>query len=110
LGTPELYYDPCAFFLPPTGFYGNAGRNILIGPGFTNLDLSLLKTIAVRFKEGSRLQFQADVFNLFNRPNFDRPAISVLNAANGSLVSGAARITTTRGLARQMQFGLKFVF
>ncbi len=40
LGTPTHYYDPCAFLLPPAGAYGNTGRNILTGPGLTELDLS----------------------------------------------------------------------
>jgi hypothetical protein len=38
-----LYFDPCAFSLQPTGFLGNAGRNILTGPGFANLDFSIVK-------------------------------------------------------------------
>src|SRR5438876_6088398 len=40
LGTPDLYYDPCAFSRPAPGTYGNLGRNTLTGPGFYNVDFS----------------------------------------------------------------------
>ena len=110
LGTVEQYYDPCAFILPPAGFYGTAGRNFLIGPGFANLDLSLSKSIPVGINESSKLQVQADVFNLTNRANFGLPDTTVLNPANGTLVAGAGRITTIRAQARQMQFGVKLLF
>ena len=33
VGTPELWFDPCAFTLPPEGFLGTAGRNTLRGRG-----------------------------------------------------------------------------
>src|SRR6059036_1787393 len=49
LGTPDLYFDPCAFGLPDAGFYGNLGRNTVIGPGLANFDFSLMKNIS--FKE-----------------------------------------------------------
>jgi len=39
LGTLDLYFDPCAFALPDAGFYGNLGRNTVIGPGLANFDL-----------------------------------------------------------------------
>jgi hypothetical protein len=47
LGGPDQYYDPTAFELPAPGFYGNLGRNTLIGPGFFNLDLSLVKNTRI---------------------------------------------------------------
>ena len=52
LGTPDLYFDPCAFVLPPAGFYGIAGRNTLTGPGYENLDFSLLKSTPPRNQRG----------------------------------------------------------
>ena len=116
LGTVDQYYDPCAFTIPGPhpdgvkgGFYGNAGRNIIIGPGFTNVDFSIMKATPVGLGEGSRLQFHADFFNLLNHPNFSIPQDRV-RRNNGALVAGAGKIFRTSGSERQMQFGLKLVF
>src|SRR2546422_6512436 len=43
LGTPDLYFDPCAFALPEAGFYGNLGRNTVIGPGLAHFDFAVVK-------------------------------------------------------------------
>ena len=113
LGTPDNYFDPCAYFLPPAGFYGNSGRNTLIGPGFANIDFSVLKNIPIRLREGSRFEFHADVFNLFNRANLAPPQPTpsqAWNASNRQLVGGAGQLTKVVGSARQMQFGLKLIF
>ena len=64
-------------------------------------------------KEGSRLEFHADFFNLFNRANFGPPVAAnsqVLNPTNGARLGTAGLITKTVSQARQMQFGLKIVF
>jgi hypothetical protein len=110
LGTPDLYFDPCAFELPPAGFYGNAGRNILIGPGLLNFDLSLQKSTALAFSEASRLEFRADFFNLFNHANFGSPSEAVLNPANRRYIAGSGLIIRTTTTARQLQFGLRMTF
>jgi hypothetical protein len=58
--------------LPPErmvqGVFGNGGRNILIGPGFNQWDLSAIKNLDVR--ERTRLQFRAESFNVVNHPSF----------------------------------------
>jgi hypothetical protein len=81
--------------------YGNGGRNILVGPGRTNIDFSVFKQfpIAERF----RLQFRGEFFNLFNHPQFDLPG-----AAVGS--PSAGRITATVGTPRDIQFSLRLAF
>jgi outer membrane receptor protein involved in Fe transport len=108
LGTPVLWFDPCAFAVPPAGFYGNLGRGTLIGPGTVNFDTSLGKNIALR--EGTRLEFRSEFFNIFNRPNFADPANQVLNANNNTPISTAGQITSTVTSSRQLQFSLKLVF
>ncbi len=113
IGTPDRYFDPCAYFLPPAGFYGNNGRNTLIGPRFSNVDFSLLKNIPVPLRENARLEFHADFFNLFNRANLapPQPTLSqAWNASNRQLVGGTAALTKVVGSARQMQFALKLIF
>ncbi len=121
MGTANFYYDPCAFSMPPPapagysgGFYGNVGRNTLIGPGFINMDISILKTMPVGINEGSRLQFHADFFNLFNHPNFGRPGSRPIRVrgggSRGELTAGEPEINNVRNTERQIQFGLKLVF
>ena len=104
--TPELFFNKNAFVRHPRGF-GNAGRNIIEGPGFQNIDLSLSKNTPIR--EGINLQFRAEAFNVFNHPNFNQP-----NRTQNSADFG--RITTTRtvrgdlGSSRQIQLGMKLTF
>ena len=47
-GNPNQYFNPAAFNLPPVGFYGNAGRNSLIGPNLFDFDFSLKKSFAMK--------------------------------------------------------------
>ena len=109
-GNADKYYDTSAFLLPPAGFYGNLGRNVLIGPGFQKVDFSLKKDLPLGFSEGKRVEFRADFFNLLNRANFGTPAPAVINGSNGNLVAGAGTLTRTVSTARQLQFGLKVIF
>lgn len=109
LGGPDRYFDASGFGLPPAGFLGNLGRNTVIGPGLVSFDLSLFKNS--RLGENKNLQFRAEFFNLFNRANFDipdEPARQVFSAAGP--IPGAGRITRTLTAARQIQFGIKFIF
>ncbi|MFN7930632.1 MAG: TonB-dependent receptor [Blastocatellia bacterium] len=101
--------------------YGSAGHAVLEGPGFKNVDFSLLKNIS--FTERTRLQFRWEIFNIFNTPQFAVPN-SGLNAAPALLPATAGgafptQITASRGPGaitslvapmRQMQFGLKLLF
>ena len=101
--------------------YGSAGHAVLEGPGFKNVDFSLLKNIM--FTEKMKLQFRTEIFNLFNTPQFGIPA-NGLNAAPAFLPAAAngafpTQITASRGPGaitslvapmRQMQFGLKLLF
>jgi hypothetical protein len=107
VGNPELsdpttlqWFNTAAFAFPPPGTFGNAGRNILDGPGFQNVNASLLKN--TRITERVNLQFRAEAFNLFNHPNFNLPDNFL-----GSPTFG--RITSARD-PRHIQFGLKLLF
>jgi hypothetical protein len=68
---PQSWFNPCAF-ASPAGPFGTEGRNVLTGPGFTNIDFGLSKSMALG-AENHRLQLRGDFFNLFNHPNFDIP-------------------------------------
>ncbi len=107
VANPELsnpttlqWFNTAAFAFPAPGTFGNAGRNILDGPGFQNVNLSLVKN--THFAERVNLQFRAEAFNLFNHPNFNLPDNFL-----GSPTFG--RITSARD-PRHIQFGLKLLF
>ncbi|MDX1980445.1 MAG: TonB-dependent receptor [Bryobacteraceae bacterium] len=107
LGGPDRYYDPTAFALPEAGYFGNLGRNTLIGPGLAMLDLSVNKRF--RLSEGVALQFRTEMFNSLNHPNFAIPSARTVFTATGP-VGSAGRISSTLTSARQLQLGLKLVF
>ena len=107
LRKPERWIDPTAFALQPAGTYGNAGRNILIGPGLTAFDMSLFKT--TRISERWGLRFQAEFFNLLNHSNFGIPS-TVMLTTSGTPAGSAGFISTTATNSRQIQFGMKLLF
>ena len=78
LGTPGLWFDPCAFVLQTPGTFGNLGRNTVIAPGYQNFDATLIKD--TKIQERMTLQFRAEVFNLLNHANFQLPTRVVFNA------------------------------
>jgi hypothetical protein len=95
-------------------FRGNAGRNILPGPGLVNLDFSVFKNIPVRrISETFSVQFRAEMFNIINHANFSLP-IEPDNTdvfdATGAPTGTEGMITTTSTDSRQIQFALKVVW
>jgi len=98
--SPERWFNTGAFAFAPPGSFGNAGRNILDGPGYQNVNVSLLKNTPLR--EDINLQLRAEFFNLFNHPKL-QPA----GQFPGSPTFG--RITSARD-PRHVQFGVKLLF
>ncbi len=110
LGGPNRYFDVNAFELQPLGTIGNLGKNTLIGPALVNVDVSLFKEF--RLGEAKAIQFRAEMFNVFNHPNFAIPnsANRVVFTAVNVVSSNAGAITSTVTTSRQVQFGLKLTF
>lgn len=96
------WFDPNAFTDPAAGQYGNAGRNIIPGPGYANLDFSLFKKF--QFGEGRMIQLRGEFFNILNHSNFLYPT----STANATWNSGG--IITQAMPARIGQVALKIVF
>ena len=92
------YFDTSRFALPALGTFGTAGRNILQGPGYADVDLSAFKSFHVT--ETKSFTFRWEVFNLFNRANFNNPS--------GNFSSGVFGQITSAKDPRIMQVGLKF--
>lgn len=97
----QRWFDPTVFSRPAEIRFGNAGRNILFGPGRVNFDSSLFKDFPI--KENISLQFRAEAFNLFNTPQFGFP-----DATIGAPTAGL--ISSTVGNPRQLQLALKLIF
>jgi hypothetical protein len=95
--------NAAAFAAPAPYTYGNAGRDILSGPGLTNFDASLSKNF--RFGERVTFQFRAEAFNTLNHPNFGNPSATFGTVSFGN-------ITSLNGNApmRQIQFAGRLFF
>lgn len=98
--SPALWFNTEAFEIPARGSFGNAGRNIIEGPGLRSLNVSLTKD--TRFGDYLTLQFRAEAFNLLNRTNYDLPGIFLGSPNFGRILSA--------GSPRHIQFGLKLLF
>ena len=97
---PDRWFNTEAFSLADPFTFGNAKRNSVLAPGLFNVDMSFQKNWI--FPTGSRLEFRWEIFNAFNRANFDVP-----NRFFGSPNFG--RIFSAQN-AREMQFGLRYSF
>jgi hypothetical protein len=101
--------NPGAFIKAPgvgpdgsTGF-GDVPRNCFIGAHQANMDLSVGKTF--RIGEQQRVLFRSEFLNVANHPSFANPA-----AANIESQSSLAKINSTVGNPRLIQFSLKYSF
>ena len=91
------------FVAPPTSQvrFGNSPYGAIHGPGLAQTDMTLSKFFPV-YKESVRLKFQADVFNILNRTNFNGLNLNASNSNFGTISSAFP--------PRQMQLGLKLLF
>jgi hypothetical protein len=107
VGDPHLsnpgaqeWFNTKAFAIAPYGSFGNAGRNILDGPGLATVDFSIIKN--TRATERLNVQFRAEFFNLFNRTNFNLPDNFLGSPTFGQITSAQD--------PRRLQLALKFLF
>jgi hypothetical protein len=101
--TTEWFNTSC-FASPAAGELGTASRTPVSGPGFANTDFSLIKHFALPFREGMRLDFRAEVFNLFNHPQLGSPNADLNAPATFGVVN------STVNNPRLFQFALKLAF
>ena len=99
-----MWFNPCAFLFVK-GQFGNEGRNALNGPGYTNWDFSLMKTVT--WAEKRKLEMRFEAYNILNHPNFDFPDRLLGDATFGHILS-------SNGYGgrppRQIQLGAKIYF
>jgi hypothetical protein len=98
--SPDMWFNTGVFAIPAYGSFGNAGRNILEGPSYQSISLSLVKNTSLR--ERMTLQFRAEAFNFLNRTNFNLPDIFVGSPTFGHILAA--------GDPRHIQFGLKLLY
>ncbi|UCF36771.1 MAG: hypothetical protein JSU96_18475, partial [Acidobacteriota bacterium] len=96
----DRWFDTEAFGYPEPYGFGNAGRNILLGPGLHNWDMSLIKDFVL--SNDHRFEIRFAFFNAFNHTNFENPD-SVFGTRTFGVISGAGR-------AREIEIALKYSF
>lgn len=106
--TIRRWFDASAFAAPGQFKFGNAGRNILYGPGTKQVDLSLFKSFPLG-KDNRRLQFRAEAFNVFNTPQFNNPDSRIGFGEVGRITS-AGNPPIFQRTSRQIQLALKLYF
>jgi hypothetical protein len=114
---PSLWWNPAAFATPALYQYGTSGRNIVTGPGTNEIDLSLFKIIPLKWREGMRLELRTEVFNLFNKPQFDNPGENGAGSGGGTIglpTSGtlnyAGNPAFFQRTSREIQLAMKLYF
>jgi len=107
-GSPSQWFNPAAFLAPPngSGFYGNLGRDTLIGPGLGTWDVAFVKNTAIH--EHLTCELRAEEFNILNRANFNAPNAVTFTPTGVSPTAGV--ITSTATSSRQTQFALKLIW
>jgi hypothetical protein len=104
-GEVDGWFDTSAFAAVPR--FGNLARNVIAGPTFNNADVSLIKNTSIG--DDLRVQFRAEVFDVFNHANFGRPGNTVGTPSFGR-ISSTRFPTGESGSSRQIQFAVKFGF
>jgi Carboxypeptidase regulatory-like domain len=98
--TATQWFNVDCFALPAAFTFGTAGRNSVLGPGYSSVDMAVQKELILG--TGRSLELRWEVFNLLNRVNFDTPNRIAFTPNFGRIFSAQP--------PRQMQFGVKFLF
>ncbi|PYV13958.1 MAG: hypothetical protein DMG21_19730 [Acidobacteria bacterium] len=108
----EQWTNPAAFSVPAAYTFGNAGRNILTGPGVGDWDFSLLRNFKIG--ESKNLQFRAEMFNIFNTSNFALPNgsanCSCFGVIGNTVQPIAGQASGGPGDPREIQFAMRFTW
>jgi hypothetical protein len=105
--------NPGLYLLNPGNALGNLGRNVVIGPGFSNVDFALVKTTHIT--ERVTWELRIDAFDLLNAANFTQPTLNgayplAANTTVGVITGGTRFPAGDSGSARQLQLALKLKF
>jgi len=107
--TPQSWVNPAAFSAPSSFTFGDAGRNIVRGPGLGACDFAVMRNF--RLAESWNLEFRAEMFNVFNRANFDIPQRDVAAPSFGRIFNTiqpyAGLASGGPGEPRELQLALR---
>ncbi|MCS7026632.1 MAG: carboxypeptidase regulatory-like domain-containing protein [Bryobacteraceae bacterium] len=104
--TLTAWYDRSAFAIPQAGRFGNAGRNIVQGPGYVIANFGVAKNL--RFERAGSLQLAASFQNALNHVNFGQPNMTVTAPQGGTITS--SHIFPAAGSPRTGQLSLRWMF
>jgi hypothetical protein len=96
------WFNTAAFVIPSTPEYGNAGRNILFGPGLNDIDIAMSKSFPLGSVETRHLQIRSEFFNALNHTNLGIPVNSIDSPAFGTITSSLP--------GREIQLGARLEF
>jgi hypothetical protein len=102
------YIQNPSVFVNQGAAFGNLGRNVVTGPGWSDLDLALVKN--TRVTERFRLQIRADAFDTLNQANFTNPVTTVGSSTLGLITNGTRYAPGDFGTSRQLQLSMKLLF
>ena len=105
IGSVDQWFDPSVFVA--VNRFGNLGRNVVIGPAFHNTDLAIIRNLTVA--RHYRVQLRADIFDLFNHPNFGPPG-NIVGTPSFGKISRTRLPTGEAGSSRQIQLAVKVAF
>ncbi len=108
--TIQNWFNPCAFAQAPAGELGTAPRAPVYGPRYVNTDFSVFKDFPLSFREGMKLQFRAEFFNLFNHPQYFLAGVAGTGEQDINTPSSFGVINNTVGNPRLVQFALRLNF
>ncbi len=108
--TPDRWFNPSCFAIPAQYSFGNAGRDIIEGPGTHNLDFSLFRNIYLSSGESRKtLQLRGELFNVTNTPQFNNPNTTI-GVAQSGVINSAGSPSSFQRIQRQIQLAAKFTF
>jgi hypothetical protein len=99
-GPGQTWFSTASFGVPGANRFGNAGRDIVRGPGFANYDFSAFRNFPLG--ERRRVEFRAEFYNLTNTPRWGNPQSSVNSGSFGQILSTSGE--------REIQFALRLMF
>ena len=105
---PNAQVNLAAFRTPAAGTFGTLGRNVLRGPAAFNWDFSLFKSFKIQ--ERHTFQFRAEVFNIFNIPQFSNPSVTLTAPTTFGRSFSTIPAVGGFGTNRQIQFALRYAF
>jgi len=101
-GSLNTYITAAAFTAPAVGTYGNVGNNSIVGPGYWDWSEAVSRQFQIR--EGQRVEFRAEAFNVTNSLRAGNPGVTLSNA------NTFGRILSSQNGPRIMQFAIKYIF